>query len=1056
MLYGLEIAALGSQQAPLLRRPVHQAARDLRCGVACPCTEQFSSVARRLPMSKAIKMFVRVFLWSGTMATAWADDSALTRVDSSNVPWSFRPLPVMELLSSASNSQTSDSASHPIDRYIHRRLEDNHLAPGRRAAAHRQVRRLSLMLTGLPPDPGVVSEFVANPTDDQYAALTDRYLQSPQFGERWARHWMDVVRYAETWGYEWNHLVRGAWRYRDYLIRAFNQDLPYDQLIREHIAGDLFDNPRVNESLGINESLIGGAFYRFGETGHDDCVLYPNISLDVMDNQIDTLSKAFQALTVSCSRCHDHKLDEIPQRDYYGLLGIIASSRQVIRTLDLPHRQDELKEELTKSKHQIRQVLADVWRRESEDVSAKHIGQLIRTHEQEAKPNGPTVDDSSITGDGMEQALFAWRSMTNLPKGKSWQDQWDEIQQTMREEHQRRVAFNRENYILFGDFTNNRGDHPEWGFEGLSMEDRDGIVPAGDFSVRPEGPHVIHGVLPAGLFSHTLSQKLNAAVRSPLLPENRKYVSYQSMGERNSVCRTVIANCTLPFFHSHRFTSPDLTWTTVDLKHIRKSPLVHLKSYLEWATALDDQGYPVLQTPHSDYQEMLDNPRSYFGLTKVFVHDVDQPPLQELQGPLLVFEFPVSNTDELADRYREILIAAIARWSKREATETDVYWLNSFLDLDLLSRQQRATAKLDQLVAEYRALEERIETPKRIVGMADQDEGFDVPLLAGGNASSPVQAVQRAYLTQIEPLISNKPARTGSGRQSVAELIANPENPLTARVMANRIWHYLMGSGIVRSVDNFGNLGDPPSHPELLDYLARRLVDSGWSVKTVIREIVLSNAFRQSSTVTVAGERQDPENRLFHRFVSRRLEAEAIRDSLLAVSGRLDPTMFGPSVDPYRQEEIDLRRLYVGPLDGEGRRSIYLKVTRMGPSKLLELYNFPDPSVTRGRRDSTNVPSQALGLLNHPFVHQQAELNAKRLLNETGPSVTFESMLERLFMDLFSRPPDEIEQREYAKFFNELASAHDVTSFEAALENEQVWKDLIHTLYNLKEFVYVL
>ena len=173
---------------------------------------------------------------------------------------------------------------------------------------------------------------------------------------------MDVVRFAETWGYEWNLLIREAWRYRDYLIRAFNHDVPYDQLIREHIAGDLIESPRLNKKLGINESLIGTAFYRFGETGHDDCVLYPEISLDVMDNQIDTLSKAFQALTVSCSRCHDHKLDHIPQKDYYGLLGIMASSRQVIRTLDIPGSQDALKSQLSELKGRIRAELGSTWK----------------------------------------------------------------------------------------------------------------------------------------------------------------------------------------------------------------------------------------------------------------------------------------------------------------------------------------------------------------------------------------------------------------------------------------------------------------------------------------------------------------------------------------------------------------------------------------------------------------------------------------------------------------------------------------------------------------------
>lgn len=955
----------------------------------------------------------------------------------------------MKLLSSSLDSHDADSAAQPIDRYIRLGLKKPCLAPAPRAASYRQLRRLSLMLTGLPPDPAVVSRFVENPTDEQYAMLVDDYLRSPQYGERWARHWMDVVRYAETWGYEWNHLIREAWRYRDYLIRAFNQDLPYDQLIREHIAGDLLENPRVNETLGINESLIGGAFYRFGETGHDDCVLYPEISLDVMDNQIDTLSKAFQALTVSCSRCHDHKLDDIPQKDYYALLGMMASSRQVIRTLDLPHRQEELKQKLAASKLRIRRELVKVWTLETGGISVQSLRQAVG--------KGKTAAGDP---DNMEHPFFVWRKMTNLPEGKSWPEQWNETRQSMQQEHERRGDFNRANYVLFGDFTNSPNgrvsDHPNWGFEGLGVEDEDCFKSSGDFSVRPDGSHVINGVLPAGLFSHRLSQKLNAAVRSPLLPEDKKFISYQAMGERGSVCRTVIANCTLPYFHTHRFDSTNLAWITVNLEHIRTSPLVRLKSNLEWATALDDQGYPVLNMPQAEYQKMLDNPRSWFGLTRVFVHDVGQPPFQELQPQLQVFDSPVAAPDALAQRYREILQTAIARWSEGQATESDVFWLNSFIHLELLGRSQDASAQLTQLVAEYRALEEQIETPKRIVGIADQDDGFDVPLFSGGDVKYPGDLAYRGYLSAIEPLISDKSVRTGSGRRRTAELIAHPENPLTARVMANRIWHYLFGNGIVRTVDNFGNLGDLPSHPELLDYLARRLIDSGWSVKTVVREIVLSDTFRQSSTTSVEGEQKDPENRLFHRYASRRMEAEVIRDSMLLVSGRLEPAMFGPSINPHRQEEIDRRKLYVGPLDGDGRRSIYLSITRMGPPKLLQLFNLPDPSVTRGRRDSTNVPAQALGLLNHPFVHQQAEVNARRVLNEAGPDISFEPLLERLFLDLFSRSPSDIERRDYADFFKQLATAHGLASNEEALQSTEVWKDLIHTLYNLKEFSYVL
>jgi hypothetical protein len=988
--------------------------------------------------------FFRSALCWGCLALASIGDAATPNPDASgtNIHWSLRPLPTMKQLGSALSD--SDSALQPIDRYIRHRLKAAGLSPARHESPHRQVRRLSLMLTGLPPDPAVVNAFTNRPTDDHYLALVDRTLQLPQFGERWARHWMDVVRFAETYGYEWNYIIREAWRYRDYLIRAFNQDLPYDQFIREHIAGDLLDPPRTNEELGLNESLIGGAFYRFGETGHDDCLIYSEISLDVMDNQIDTLSTAFQAMTVSCSRCHDHKIDDIPQTDYYALLGIMASSRQVIRTLDLPHRQDPLKKKLAGVKNQIRSELAEVWLREADGISLETLNQRL----------------DPAAADKMEHPLFPWGTMTVLPEGggesKMWADRWVQSREAMRKEHERRLAFNRENYVLFGDFTGVSQHRSGWGFEGLGTESGGAFLSDGDFSVLPEGTNVIHGVLPAGFFSHGLSQKLNATLRSPFLPGDKKFVSYQAAGERNSVCRTVIGNCSLPFFHTERFSSPQFSWKRVSLEKLRTSPLVRLRSYLEWATVLDDQGYPILNGPQAEYQATLDNPRSYFGVTKVWVHDVEQSPLAELDAPLQVFATAVSNPQQLAQRYQEVLRGAIVRWSKAKAGPTDVFWLNAFMDLKLLGRQMNASPSLGQRVDEYRQLEARLATPMRITGVADQDDGIDVPLFVRGDVASPGPEVPRRFLSEIEPLIPNRPPRTGSGRRRLAEMIARAENPLTARVMANRIWHYLFGNGIVRSVDNFGKLGEEPSHPELLDYLARRLIDSGWSVKTLVREIVLSDTFRQASAMNAQAETVDPENRLFHRYHSRRLEAEVIRDSMLWASGRLDLTLFGPSIDPYRPEDNNRRKLYAGPLDGAGRRSLYLKVTRMGPDKLLELFNLPDPSATRGRRDLTNVPAQALGLLNHPFVHEQAEVHARHLLAETGTGIRFESSLDHLFLRLLSRAPTEIERREYADYFKELAAGHGITAIDDALKSVAVWKDLIHTLYNLKEFTYAL
>ena len=461
--------------------------------------------------------------------------------------------------------------------------------------------------------------------------------------------------------------------------------------------------------------------------------------------------------------------------------------------------------------------------------------------------------------------------------------------------------------------------------------------------------------------------------------------------------------------------------------------------------------------PQTEYHEMLDNPRSYFGVTSVYVHDVSQPPFEELGAQLLVFESPVSGPEDLARRYRELLKTTIHRWSEDRAAEFDVFWLNSFMDLEILSRQVAGSKQLTQWVAEYRDLEEKLATPKRIVGMSEPRDGFDIPLLEGGDATDPQEVVHRGYLAAIEAAACRRtgatrkwPASSGGTHRSSREPVdgaCDGESDLALFVWP---WHRSIGR-------QFWESRRPAFSPRIVGLpRTAALIDSGWSVKAVIREIVLSDTFRQSSAATDRTTLKDPENNLFHRYGSRRLEAEVIRDSILSVSGRLDPTMFGPSVNPYRPGDVDRRKLYAGPLDGAGRRSMYLKVTRMGPSKLLELFNFPDPSMTRGRRDRTNVPAQALGLMNHPFVHQQAQVNARRLLKEAGSSMQFATSLEALFLRLLSRPPSEAERKQYAEFFSELAAEHGLGQGTDALQSTAVWKDLIHTLYNLKEFTYVL
>jgi hypothetical protein len=291
-----------------------------------------------------------------------------------------------------------------------------------------------------------------------------------------------------------------------------------------------------------------------------------------------------------------------------------------------------------------------------------------------------------------------------------------------------------------------------------------------------------------------------------------------------------------------------------------------------------------------------------------------------------------------------------------------------------------------------------------------------------------------------------------SGRLEFAQNLASPHNPLTARVYVNRVWHYLFGEGLVRTVDDFGHLGERPSHPELLDWLARRFIEEGGSTKKLVQLLVNSATWRQSGIVSKPGRTLDPENRLWHHRPMRRLEAEAIRDSLLAVSGRLDRSLYGPPVDPHRVAEDATKRLFNGPLDGEGRRSLYLKMTLMEPPKFLALFNQPIPKLAAGKRDTTNVPDQALALLNDPFVAAMSEQWSQRLVEDQTQSV--DDRVRKIFLAAFARPPQREEAARLIRFAENSARFHGVNA-DALLHCQPVWQDVAHAVFNLKEFIYL-
>ncbi len=885
-------------------------------------------------------------------------------------------------------------AFQPIRRVPAKSIDELLPAPKGQADRPTLLRRLSFVLTGLPPTPLEVDLFQNDQAPGAYERQVDRLLRSPHFGEQWARHWMDLMRFAETFGNDWNYEINGAHHYRDYLIRAFNADVPYSQLVREHLAGDQLPTPRLNPATHLNESKIGTTSLRLGELGHDDCVRFRQIRTDVVDNQIDTLGKAFLGLTIACARCHDHKLDPIPTTDYYALYGVLTSSRMVMQSADLPSSHAAVKQRLAALKPQIRRELAATWRSE-----AAAIPRYLQAA-QRALAKSPTnpADLAELNLDRL-QSWLAELDQPNAPLEHPLSPLRKLQPDLYRAEQAQRQAYNREHFRPF----------PAWQAEGAGL--LPGPSQPGEFSIAPSGPTALTGLYPAGLYTHLLSSRLDGALRSPLVPKDKKFVSFEVLGGQLGARRTILDNCMLSEDYQ-LLESSRPAWIKVP----NRDDQPDLPYYIELVTKHLNPRIPDRPGRLKTTPEQLAAPNSYFGFVRAVLHDVDATPKPDL-APLLAV-IPATPA-----RYAAVISDAINAWEANRATDQDVFWLSWMLEKGLFPNQTTPT------IREYRNLEALLAAPTTFQGMADLDPGYNVPILIGGDAERKGRVVPRGFVSLLPTV---RPTR--SGRLDVAESILSPTNPLTARVIVNRLWQHVFGRGLVATADNFGTYGEKPTNPDLLDHLATTFVDQGWSIKKHLRLLVTSQAFQAADRPV------------------RRLEAEAIRDNILAVSGRLDRTLYGPSIQPHREEPKDYRKLHQGPLDGLGRRSIYTKVTRHEGSAFLETFDFPNPNVARGTRDVTNVPPQALALLNDPFVLDQAGVWADRLLAQPAP--TAEARLTAMFRQALSRPPSASELERFLGLSKELASLHKVAP-DKLLSSRQVWKDLAHSLFNLKEFLYL-
>jgi hypothetical protein len=964
--------------------------------------------------------------------------------------WAWQPVrkPALPPLSDG------DASPHPVDRYLLAKMREKGLEPAAPAPPAAVLRRLKFALVGLPPTEEEMESFVQEMADHRQSQassrtpaedLIDRLLQSPQFGEHWAAYWLDLMRFGETGGYVRDYPIPQAWRYRDYVIRAFNADVPYDRFVQEHVAGDLLP-PRLNAALQINEAPLGTGFMRLMEVSSTAS----DVGLEeaqIVENQIDTMAKAFQGLTVSCARCHDHKFDAISTADYYALFGVLASSRQSQVIIDSPEVKNHGVDAMRSAKVRMKNQLLALW---EDDV--RNEAAAMQTWLQAGPVNKP--DKAAFWGrvllrENVDRAdpghLFSRIKQT--PAGEPWEKAAAFWLDEQRRESAARKARNQGKFTTTADF---RQSDAGWFLSGVQPET---IWSGGsDFTLMPEGKELVDRLVPPGLHSDRLTRKHGAIARSADFSLGTKFISLRVAGGSAAHVRLIqnnfqqmenIAQLNKVAHFDSRFP----TWITLPVGH--QASWQGRRSYLEILSKDEVAHFRRSETGNKPFQEIVmkdTTGRSWFGVEQIVEHQTPGVPENDLRLSLRLA--PASgewSAETLAAHWRQECLAALDRWGRDEANAEDVELLNWLLEHGALRNQlARLPDDLSKLAEQYRAHESAVPRFQRASAIVAEGPGFDSPVHRRGSPDSPGEKAPRRFLEVIHGAESYT---TGSqARLELAHDLTSPQNPLTARVMANRVWRWVFGQGLVATVDNFGEMGEGPSHPELLDYLANYLVEHDWSVKALIRHLVTSRTFQSQSIASAKARQVDPANRLLSHMPVQRLRAEAVRDAILAVAGTLDQTMYGYTgpANPSESAVAANPRL---------RRGVYQYIRREALDHMMIMFDAPEPSRTQGDRETSSVPGQSLLMLNNALVHEQVSAwAAKDLKIRSGYST--EQRIEHLFATALGRQPSEQEVQSLVEFIDDQAEAYALPP-AARGSDQRLWTDLCHVLINAKEFLYI-
>ncbi|MFL2484355.1 MAG: DUF1549 and DUF1553 domain-containing protein [Verrucomicrobiales bacterium] len=841
-----------------------------------------------------------------------------------NSLWSLKPIKKIII----PNNENTNWALNSVDEFILRKLSAESLSPSARANRRSIIRRASYDLTGLPPRPETVRDFLNDPDDDaiSFAKVVNKLLESKAYGEKWGRHWLDVVRYADTAGENSDHPVEDAWRYRNWVIQSFNNDMPYDQFVREQIAGDILAVGKKGKEFADN-TIASGYLAIARRFGHDiDKRMYLTYE-DVIDN----LGKTFLGLSIACARCHDHKHDPITSADYYALYGVMASSR-------LPFPGCEPKQQ---PRDLVALVTDDVI--EENKVWEEKLKKL--QHDLIENPKKELIKVASES--------YRMLSEGHLPVGKSVDLSSDPIKINIRKSEAIQISI-APNGNHGADTTlielkikhQNNSVKQEW-----TTQDLVDILTKGNplnsnnatwyfLDIGPKGPR--------------------------LLNEKEEAINGQGTLKKWSIGG-------LPSVAINNGNDPIKAWTKIPARSFFVHPSADSPVAVTWIS-------PVT------------------GKIEIELKIVDG----HAGGDGVIWQLQHFANHKIHSSYEKLSI------DKEGIAKIEEH------------KNKKPISKTDYAYAVAEG------TPK------------DYPIHNRGDAKDLGPIVKRRFLTVLGGDILGD--KNSSGRLGLANKIVSSKNPLTARVMVNRIWAWHFGRGIVQTLNDFGNHGTLPTHPELLDYLAKEFINGGWSIKKMHR-IIMNSATYQQSAQSGTGIKY------YAGFERRRLNAEEIRDSILLLSGMLDQSTGREHPFPQKSKWNFSQHAPFADEYFTSKRSVYMMRKRNRISSFFSLFDGPDPNASTANRSQTTVPSQALYFMNDPFFHDCADqLSAN--IRAIGP----DERLEYAYQLLFSRPANKTDHEDFEAFAKVMAPK---ISNDPEEQDTEIWRSYSRILMSSNEFLYL-